>query len=317
MKSGLEKTAMIQTLFEIEAFQSEDSSTKMSTRLTQDTAIHKTLGANGNSSYEPLSSVWLKSDAELLDAMLNFYATIRPEPILDATYNAGRFWKGSNRRVVSMDIDPRSVFERLFGAPGSDADRTRRLRQNRSILDSVKEDVDDLSRVLGPRDREMTGVRSARFGAVVYDPPHVGPQGRDKSKKRFDVDFGATVECGKQHDWNLSYLYPPFLQQAKRVLKPNGLLLAKITDMVNNHKSKWPHVDFMRMAEKAGFTVCDLIVKVRSGPMVSNKWKVAHHARKRHCFWIVCRNSKECEREIKSIRPIESAYDTARISSMK
>jgi hypothetical protein len=38
-----------------------------------------------------------------------------------------------------------------------------------------------------------------------------------------------------KRDWNLSYLCPPFLQQAKRVLKPNGLLLAKITDMVNNH----------------------------------------------------------------------------------
>jgi DNA modification methylase len=144
--------------------------------------------------------------------------------------------------------------------------------------------------------RKMTGVPSAYFGTVIYDPPHVGPQGRDKSRKRFDVDFGATVECGKQHDWNLSYLYPPFLKQAKRVLRPDGLLLAKITDMVNNHRSKWPHLDFMRMADEAGFTVCDLIIKIRTGPMLSTKWKEAHHARKRHCFWIVCRNGDDCER---------------------
>ena len=39
--------------------------------------------------------------------------------------------------------------------------------------------------------RVMKGVPSAKFGVVVYDPPHVGPQGRDKSVKRFDVDFGA------------------------------------------------------------------------------------------------------------------------------
>ena len=144
--------------------------------------------------------------------------------------------------------------------------------------------------------RQMTGVRSNRFGVVVYDPPHVGPQGRDKSVKRFDIDFGATMECGKEHGWTLSYLYPPFLKQAKRVLKPDGLLFAKITDMVNSHKSKWAHCDFMRMAEEAGFTVCDLIIKIRNGPMVSNKWKTAHHARKRHCFWIVCRNGDSCER---------------------
>jgi hypothetical protein len=52
----------------------------------------------------------------------------------------------------------------------------------------------------------------------------------------------------------------------------------------------------MRMAEDAGFAVCDLIVKIRGGPMLSDKWKEAHHARKRHSFWIVCRNSVSCER---------------------
>ncbi len=210
-------------------------------------------------SYHPLSSVWEGSDAELLEAMFAFYASIPPEPILDATFNAGRFWKGSKRQVVSMDIDPRYK-----------------------------------PMIVGDN-REMRGVKSNQFGAVIYDPPHVGPQGRDKSRKRFDIDFGATLPCGKEHDWNLSYLYPPFLTQAKRVLKPEGLLLAKITDMVNNHRSKWAHCDFMHMAEEAGFTVCDLIVKVRNGPMISTKWKQAHHARKRHSFWIICRNGESCE----------------------
>ena len=70
------------------------------------TALPHTPSANGASSYKPLSSVWEGSDGDLLEGMLKFYATIPPEPILDATYNAGRFWKGSKRRVVSMDIDP-------------------------------------------------------------------------------------------------------------------------------------------------------------------------------------------------------------------
>src|SRR5438552_175921 len=56
--------------------------------------------------YEPLSSVWEGSDGDLIEAMLAFYSTIKPEPILDATYNAGRFWKVSSRDVWSMDIDP-------------------------------------------------------------------------------------------------------------------------------------------------------------------------------------------------------------------
>ena len=214
------------------------------------------------STYKPISSVWEGTDGDLLESMFAFYASIPVEPILDATYNTGRFWKGSKRNVVSMDIDP----------------------QHKPMI------VGD--------NRVMAGVKDASYGVVVYDPPHVGPQGRDKSKKRFDVDFGATVECGSDQNWNLSYLYPDFLKQAKRVLKPDGLLLAKITDIVNNHESKWAHLDFMTMARDAGFTVCDLIIKVRKGPMVSTKWKRAYHARKRHCFWIVCRNGDECERRL-------------------
>jgi hypothetical protein len=58
------------------------------------------------STYEPISSVWEGTDGELLEAMFGFYPSIDPEPILDSTYNAGRFWRGSMRRVVSMDIDP-------------------------------------------------------------------------------------------------------------------------------------------------------------------------------------------------------------------
>lgn len=228
-------------------------------------------GSNGENTYEPLSSVWEGSDGDLLEEMLSFYPSINPEPILDATYNAGRFWSASTRNVWSMDMEPKY--------------NPRIVADNREMV--------GLNTHTGERNYR---VRTSVFGTVVYDPPHVGPQGRDKSVKRFDVDFGATMACGKEHGWTLSYLYPPFLEQAKRVLKPNGLLLAKITDMVNCHRSRWAHCDFMRMAEDAGFTVCDLIVKVRTGPMRSTKWKRAHHARKRHCFWIVCRNGDNCER---------------------
>lgn len=220
--------------------------------------------------YEPISSVWTGTDAAFLERALAFYCRTPPEPILDATYNVGRFWRGSTRRVWGMDIDP---------AHPADI-----VADNRTMR--------GLNRATGETDWT---VPDAAMGVVVYDPPHVGPQGRDKSRKRFDVDYGANVRCDATTGWSLSYLYPPFLEQARRVLVPNGLLLAKITDQVNSHRSRWAHVDFMNAAGAAGFTVCDLIVKVRTGPMTSSRWKRAVHARKRHCFWIVCRNGPSCE----------------------
>src|SRR5204863_3157324 len=60
---------------------------------------------DATSKYVPLPSVWFGDDAGLLEKMLCFYPHKRPTHILDATINAGRFWRGSRRKVVGMDID--------------------------------------------------------------------------------------------------------------------------------------------------------------------------------------------------------------------
>jgi hypothetical protein len=56
-----------------------------------------------------------------------------------------------------MEINPRVVFERLFGQPGTPAQRAARLRRNVSILDLISKEAGDLQRTLGPRDRERLG----------------------------------------------------------------------------------------------------------------------------------------------------------------
>ncbi len=61
-------------------------------------------------------------------------------------------WKGPTT-PLPMEINPRVVFERMFGRPGTKADRVMRMQQNRSILDSVKDDVSRVERGLGPRDQ--------------------------------------------------------------------------------------------------------------------------------------------------------------------
>src|SRR5215211_4080411 len=108
--------------------------------------------------YDPLPSVWEGTDAELIERMLDFYPRNTPEAILDATVNAGRFWKGSTRPVTGMDIDPRHK-------PDVVGDNT----------DMPFED--------------------GSFDVVVYDPPHVPNQGRD-NQKDFNTRFGLVVKSG-------------------------------------------------------------------------------------------------------------------------
>jgi len=61
-------------------------------------------------------------------------------------------WK-SPTTPMPLESNPRVVFERLFGRPGSADERAARLRQNRSILDSVRGDIASLETDLGARDR--------------------------------------------------------------------------------------------------------------------------------------------------------------------
>jgi len=207
-------------------------------------------------SYIPLDSVWEGNDAELLEAMLQFYPRKPPERILDATYGTGRFWKGTSREVTSLDIDSR--------------------REPDYVADNRDMPFEDES-----------------FDVVVYDPPHLGSQGRSRSKKY--QNFGLNFEALKAQGYSLSYLYPPFMAEAYRVLIPEGILLCKVADIIQNHRYQWAHIDLKVAGEAAGFTACDMIIKVRKGPMVSSKWKKAHHARKRHCHWLIFRKSRKCE----------------------
>jgi hypothetical protein len=54
---------------------------------------------------------------------------------------------------LAPEADPRVVFERLFGEGGTPAEQMAELRKNRSILDSVSEDIARLQREVGASDR--------------------------------------------------------------------------------------------------------------------------------------------------------------------
>jgi SAM-dependent methyltransferase len=209
-------------------------------------------------SYHPLSSVWEGSDAELLELMLLFYPRRPPEGILDATVNRGRFWKGSPRKVTGMDVDP-SFRPTVVG------------------------------------DNSMMPFADGSFDVVVYDPPHTPDHSSGKSRKDFRFRFGLGAKSGKETSYSFSFTYPGFLREASRVLRPEGVLLCKVSDYVHNHRYQWAHMDLAMEGRKAGFTPCDLIVKVRRGPIVDPRWKKAHHSRRRHCYWLVLRKSPRCE----------------------
>ena len=61
-------------------------------------------------------------------------------------------WAAADR-PLPMETNPAVVFERLFGDGGLGADRLDRLRQDRSVLDGLTEDLGRLRHTVGPNDR--------------------------------------------------------------------------------------------------------------------------------------------------------------------
>jgi hypothetical protein len=56
-----------------------------------------------------------------------------------------------------MEINPRAVFERLFGRPGTPAERAARIKRNLSILDLISKQASDVQKTLGARDKVRLG----------------------------------------------------------------------------------------------------------------------------------------------------------------
>jgi hypothetical protein len=107
------------------------------------------------------------------------------------------------------EINPRAVFERLFGSRSENADaRARRQRDEKSILDFVADDTRRLSGLLGPTDRrkldeyisavreierriEMTEKHNLKIAPAIDRPDGVPAAFDDYARLMFDLMLAA------------------------------------------------------------------------------------------------------------------------------
>ena len=74
------------------------------------------------------------------------------DPAYACAYINTLSWK-SPTQPLPMEINPRVLFERMFGRPGTAEQRLARMKTGRSILDSIQDDLKDLQLDLGAHDR--------------------------------------------------------------------------------------------------------------------------------------------------------------------
>lgn len=215
-------------------------------------------------------SVYHGRDNEVIPILLDIHCDVADPAILDCTYNTGKMWTGLNYKVTRMDIEP-------------------------------KFEVD----VVG--DFTAMPFGDASFDVIAFDPPHLPNAAAtpfSMVQQRWEEVYGITGQGQGREGDNVSPLFEPFLKEAKRVLVPGGIVIAKISDLVHNHRYQWQQVDYILTVRKIGMTPCDMMIKCdpNAGNLKSSKWEKVRHFRKCHCYWIIVRNSQKCECRKKEIK---------------
>jgi len=196
-------------------------------------------------------------DQDALRALLTLHAPPNPR-ILDVTYNRGRMWQGLGYCPHRSDRDV--------------------LLLEQGITDTAAD-----CRVLPFADES--------FDVVVFDPPHQSDGGTNALGGDWGQRYGTAAFDGDPSD-----LFEPFLSEARRVLvSDTGMVLAKIADQVHS-VYRWQHVDLIVAGRSAGFTPCDLVLRVSMsrGSLIDPRWKRVGHVRQVHTYWIALRNGSHC-----------------------
>lgn len=198
----------------------------------------------------PVSVV--ETDPEALDSLLSIHAVDQPR-ILDVTYNRGRIWGELPYKPTRLDRDP-------------------------TLL------------ALGFTDRVADfgalPFEDATWDVVVFDPPHQTDGGKDALGGKWATDYGT--DAADMRGPNIEPIFAPFLLEARRVLAPGGIVLAKIADQIHASAYQAQHIAFINAARGFGLELIDLAIKVSAnrGSLVDPKWKRVCHLRQIHTYWI-------------------------------
>jgi hypothetical protein len=169
--------------------------------------------------------------------------------ILDMTYGLGVFWK-------KIDISKYAI---------------------------TMNDIDPSRGCLHQDFRHMDITLNNYYDIVVLDPPYAG---HSNNKSGFVHSLYNNSERESETVEDTLSMYYKGMSEAKRLLKPKGLLMVKCMDEISGGKQRRNHITVLNMALELGYTDEDLFILVQKGvPVMRHTYQL--HARKNNSYlWI-------------------------------
>jgi len=217
-----------------------------------------------NEKEERIVAAYVGKSSEVFPKILDLHVP-KGAQILDVTYGKGVFWKDideDNYDLVKSDIDP----------------------EKSSKGESI--DCRDLP------------YKDTSFDVVVLDPPHIEgfyrknedqlPGTSSHSSFRESYSNGKKIEASGRYHKRVLNMYFKAGEEAHRVLKEEGLLIAKMVDEVCANRQELTHIQVTNYYEdEIGFYTKDLFIQVRETKPSVNNIKNQVHARKNHSYYMV------------------------------
>ena len=137
----------------------------------------------------------------------------------------------------------------------------------------------------------------ASLDCIILDPPYMeglfrraGSQlagGGTHAAFRQHYSRGKPTVGGPKYHEAVLDLYFRAGDEARRVLKPGGVLIVKCQDEVSANRQRLTHVEIINRYEANGFYTKDLFVVVRRNRPAVSRLKKQVHSRKNHSYFLV------------------------------
>ena len=176
----------------------------------------------------------------------------------DPTFSTGAFYMGSGVEVPSLRFD----------------------------ISPQREDVTQA-------DARHLPLADSSISCMMLDPPFLATKGKSLQSTDGNIinrRFGVYSD-----EKSLHRCYAEMLEEAHRVLKPDGILIFKCQDKVSGGKQYMSHVFIVNEAVRIGFYPKDLFILIAKNRLIAD-WQKQNqkHSRKYHCYMLVFQKSDRC-----------------------
>jgi hypothetical protein len=189
---------------------------------------------------------------EIIKDIIQLYCPYGIE--LDPTYSIGNFYKKIQKPKHKFDLEPQ-------------------------LPEVQKSDCRHLP------------LETATLRSIMFDPPFViGVPNGSKDNEGSNIITNRFSSFKTLQDlWSFYY---ESLQEFKRLLRPNGILIFKCQDTVSSAKQCLSHVEIINFALSIGFYPLDLFVLLARNRLIGPDQWDQEHARKFHSYFIVFQRVK-------------------------